>query len=110
MKKLISKSPDTKIISKSFDKSLYEVGAGVEEIHRPRHIRLVQVVIVHEKYTEKTYTSDIALLKLDKPFEPNQYVQLIELATFSPPDNAIVTIAGFGSTEVRHFKLNLFAL
>ncbi|XP_058124897.1 chymotrypsin-2-like [Anopheles ziemanni] len=56
----------------------------------------VEAFFYHSRFNKPVYHNDVALVKLKKAFEFNEFVQPIEYSEHELPDNATVTLTGWG--------------
>ncbi|XP_058121727.1 chymotrypsin-1-like [Anopheles ziemanni] len=56
----------------------------------------VEAFFYHSRYNKPTFHNDVALVKLKKAFEFNEFVQPIEYSEHELPDDATVTLTGWG--------------
>ncbi|XP_058121489.1 chymotrypsin-2-like [Anopheles ziemanni] len=56
----------------------------------------VEAFFYHSRYNKPTFHNDVALVKVTKAFEFNEFVQPIEYSEHELPDDATVTLTGWG--------------
>lgn len=66
-----------------------------------RQSRIVRSIHLHPNFDKKELTDDIALLRVDLPFEFNTYVQPACLSNIDPQPNDLVTILGWGAESLE---------
>jgi len=80
---------------------VFHVIAGMTDMKNPtgEQWQKIKVVkrIVHEEFKNGDMSKDIALLKLQKPLEFNEFVQMIELPKKDAETHGVVELAGWGS-------------
>jgi len=74
------------------------VGAG-DNTRSKQTIHKVSAVYVHPKYDSSNIDYDVAVLKLAAPLELAHNIQIKDLDTTEPENDAIVNVAGWGTTS-----------
>ena len=84
--------------------SVWRVAAGKHyetKINRHLQVRHATIVIVHSSYDSMSSDNDIALVKVDTPFQLNTYVSSVCLPTTQPTVGDYCYITGWGYIESK---------
>lgn len=88
----------------SFSRNSYTAYAGSNE-RSSGGVRIeLDIAIRHESYNRPPYHNDIALLKTREPIVFTDTIQPIEIRETPVPDNATVTLTGWGRLTVSIYK------
>lgn len=61
-------------------------------IDKKKQVRKMKKFVLHEKYDDRTKANDVALVFLDKPFEPTATFDLYEMSDKDPVDDEICSV------------------
>ena len=84
--------------------SVWRVAAGKHyetKINRHLQVRHATTIIVHSSYDSMSSDNDIALVKVDTPFQLNTYVSSVCLPTTQPTVGDYCYITGWGYIESK---------
>uniref|UniRef100_A0A182JLT2 Uncharacterized protein n=1 Tax=Anopheles atroparvus TaxID=41427 RepID=A0A182JLT2_ANOAO len=76
--------------------SLMKVLAGTNLLNSGGQRYAVEQFFVHSRYNNPAFHNDVALVKLETPFEFSDVLQPVEYSEHELPDNATVTLTGWG--------------
>ncbi|KOB77715.1 Hemocyte protease-3 [Operophtera brumata] len=78
----------------------YKIVVGTDRIANDGELYDIEKIIIHEKYSNKTYNFDVCLIKLATPLKFGRKVAAINLADIKMklPKNTILNVTGWGST------------